>query len=221
MTVGELARFYNGEFLPTDAGRPVELEVVRMKGWRPTSRAQDYDLPWPPPSPNMPTPDTALVYVGTCYFEGTNISEGRGTTRPFEMIGAPYLDYHWGDRLNERGLPGVVFREAYFTPTFSKYQGEMCAGVHVHVTDPLAFQPIRTAVAMLVEARRYDEFAWREDSWDPQRPFWIDKLSGSPRLRTMIDAGADVDDVVGAWSEEVAEFDERRRRYLLYPGPRG
>ncbi|HEY6740037.1 MAG TPA: DUF1343 domain-containing protein [Actinopolymorphaceae bacterium] len=221
MTVGELARFYNGEFLPDEAGKPVELDVVRMKGWRPTDRAQELGLPWVPPSPNVPTPDTALVYAGTCFFEGTNLSEGRGTTRPFEFIGAPYLDYHWGDRLNARGLPGVDFREAYFTPTFNKHENTMCAGVQVHVTDVRTYRPIETAVAMLVEARKYDDFAWRQDSWDPERPFWIDKLSGSPRLRTMIDAGADVDDVVGAWKGEVADFDRRRRRYLIYPGRRG
>jgi uncharacterized protein YbbC (DUF1343 family) len=220
MTVGELARFYNGEFLPADAGREVELDVVKVHGWRPDERAQDYDLPWPPPSPNMPTPDTALVYVGTCFFEGTNVSEGRGTTRPFEIVGAPYLDYHWGDRLNAHGLPGVEFREAYFVPTFNKYVGETCAGVQLHVTNPHTYEPIPTAVAMLVEAKKYDGFTWRYDSYDPERPYWIDKLSGSPRLRTMLDAGASVDEAVGAWREEVAEFDAKRRQYLLYPGRR-
>jgi uncharacterized protein YbbC (DUF1343 family) len=220
MTVGELARFYNGEFLPEVAGGQVDLEVVQVEGWRPDSRAQDHGLPWPPPSPNMPTADTALVYVGTGFFEGTNLSEGRGTTTPFELIGAPYLDYQWGNRLNAQNLPGVEFREAYFVPTFSKHVGETCAGVQVHVTDQRAFQPIRTAVAMLSEAKRYDEFAWRQDSFDPERPFWIDKLSGSPRLRTMIDAGADTDEVVGAWTDEVAAFEARRKPYLLYPGRR-
>ncbi|MEQ7127797.1 DUF1343 domain-containing protein [Actinopolymorpha sp. B11F2] len=221
MTVGELARFYNGEFLPEAAGSQLDLEVVKVQGWQPDSRAQEHGLPWPPPSPNMPTADTALAYVGTCFFEGTNISEGRGTTRPFELIGAPYLDYQWGDRLNARNLPGVEFREAYFVPTFSKYVDETCAGVQVHVTDQRAYHPIRTAVAMLVEATRYDEFAWRQDSWDLERPFWIDKLSGSPRLRTMIDAGADADEVVGAWADEVAAFEAQREPYLLYPGRRG
>ncbi|MGW0230145.1 exo-beta-N-acetylmuramidase NamZ family protein [Actinopolymorpha singaporensis] len=220
LTVGELARFFNGELLPAEAGRPVDLEVVEVRGWRPDSRAQEYDPVWPPPSPNVPTPDTALAYVGTCFFEGTNLSEGRGTTRPFELVGAPYLDYHWGDRLNSHGLAGVEFREAYFVPTFNKYVGETCAGVQVHVTDVRAFQPIPAAVAMLVEARRYADFQWRYDTYDANRPYWIDKLSGSPRLRTMIDAGATVTEVVGAWSEEVKEFDARRRQYLLYPGRR-
>ncbi len=217
MTVGELARFYNGEFLPTDAGRPVELEVIECSGWVPNMMGADTDVPWVMPSPNMPTPDTALVYPGTGMFEGVaSLSEGRGTTRPFELIGGPGFDYHWSDRLNAANLPGVSFREAYFTPTFNKFANKLCAGVEVKVTDPQAFDPIRTAVAMLVEARKFPAFEWRKDSWDAARPYWIDKLSGSERLRTMIDAGASTDELVGAWSGELAEFDARRRPYLLY-----
>jgi uncharacterized protein YbbC (DUF1343 family) len=217
MTVGELARFFNGEFVPAEAGRAVALEVVACRGWSPELMAGDTDVPWVLPSPNMPTPDTALVYPGTGMFEGVaSITEGRGTTRPFELVGGPDLDYHWSDRLNAAGLPGVRFREAYFTPTFGKFTGVLCAGVEVKVTDQRAFDPIRTGVAMLVEARRYPSFAWRADSWDRVRPYWIDKLTGSDRLRTMIDAGASTGDVVGAWSAELAAFEERRRRYLLY-----
>ena len=223
MTMGELARFYNGEFLPKDAdpGKAVDLTVIKCKGWRPDSRAHESGLPWIPPSPNMPTPDTALVYSGTCMFEGTNLSEGRGTTRPFELIGAPYLDYHWSDRLNAYGLPGVEFREAYFVPTFNKYVNEVCAGVQVHLTDVWDYEPVPTAVAMLVEAKKYDKFAWRYDTYDPARPYWIDKLSGSQRLRTMIDAGATTDEVIGAWKAELKAFDKQRKPYLLYPGRRG
>ena len=211
MTVGELGRYFAGEFL---APR-LELEVVRCKGWRREMVAGETDLPWVMPSPNMPTPDTALVYPGTGMFEGVaDISEGRGTTRPFELIGSPGLDYHWCDRLNERRLPGVEFREAYFSPTFHKFEGKPCAGVEVKVTDPRAFDPIETAVAMLIDAR--GKFAWRQDSWDPVRPFWIDKLTGSPRLRTMIDAGAGLDDVVGVWRDELSAFTLQREKYLLY-----
>jgi uncharacterized protein YbbC (DUF1343 family) len=218
MTVGELARFYNGEFLPTEAGRQVNLEVVGLRGWIGRFFAGDTDAPWVLPSPNMPTPDTALVYPGTGMFEGVaTLSEGRGTTRPFELIGGPGFDYHWCDRLNALNLPGVRFREAYFTPTFSKFTNVLCNGVEVRVTDQHAFDPVRTGVAMLVEARRYPAFAWRVDAWDPQRPHWIDKLSGSTRLRTMIDAGATVDEAVGAWRDELAAFQTRRRPYLLYP----
>jgi uncharacterized protein YbbC (DUF1343 family) len=223
MTVGELARFYNGEFLPAEAGRQVELTVIKCRGWRRNQFAADTGAPWVLPSPNMPTPDTALVYPGTCMFEGVaSITEGRGTTRPFELIGglADDFDYHWVDRLAARDLPGVEFREAYFSPTAAGQKpdllNKLCAGVEVKVVDPARFDPVRTGVAMLVEARKYPAFAWRADTWDAARPYWIDKLSGSTRLRTMIDAGADVADVVGAWSAELAAFDRQRRPYLLY-----
>ncbi|WP_290863069.1 DUF1343 domain-containing protein [Hamadaea sp.] len=223
MTVGELARYFNSVFLPTEAGRAVDLEVVELRHWKRTMFAADLDLPWVMPSPNMPTPDTALVYPGTGLFEGvSSISEGRGTTRPFELIGglATDFDYHWSDRLNARDLPGVRFREAYFVPTVAGQHppmlNQLCAGVEVKVVDRAAYDPIRTAVAMLVEARKYPAFAWRYDSYDPIRPYWVDKLTGSTRLRTMIDAGADVDDVVGAWSGELAAFERQRQPFLLY-----
>jgi uncharacterized protein YbbC (DUF1343 family) len=215
LTVGELAGYFNGELLPDEGeGGKAELEVVRVQGWSPSAPAQETGLPWVPPSPNMPFPDTATAYAGTGYFEGTNLSEGRGTTRPFEFIGAPYLDYHYSDRLNARDLPGVRFREGYFVPTFSKHEGKTCAGVQIHITDPRRYQPIPTAVAMLAEAMKYDGFAWRKDN-DP-RPYWIDKLSGSTRLRTMLDAGKDTDAITSAWESEVRDFDRVRRRYFLY-----
>lgn len=223
MTVGELARFFNTEFLPAAAGRPVDLCVIECRHWKRNKLAADTDLPWVLPSPNMPTPDTALVYPGTCMFEGVaSITEGRGTCRPFELVGglATDFDHHWGDRLNARNLPGVEFREAYFAPTAAGQKpallGKMCAGVEVKIVDRAVYDPIRVGVAMLVEAHKYPAFAWRRDTWDAARPYWIDKLTGSPRLRTQIDAGADVDDVVGAWTDELAEFDRRRQPYLLY-----
>ncbi|MEV6305636.1 DUF1343 domain-containing protein [Actinoplanes sp. NPDC051861] len=209
MTVGELARFYNGEFLDG----AVDLEVITCKGWTGRLRASDTDLPWVLPSPNMPTPDTAVVYPGTGMFEGvSSLSEGRGTTRPFELIGGPGFDYRWCDRVIALNLPGVEFREAYFTPTFNKFSGQLCAGVEVKVTDQAAFDPIRTAAGMLVEARKEAAFTWRLDS----ARYWIDLLTGSTRLRTMIDAGAKTDEVTGAWAGELAAFDARRKPYLLY-----
>ncbi|MFI2415526.1 exo-beta-N-acetylmuramidase NamZ domain-containing protein [Streptomyces sp. NPDC018947] len=206
MTVAELALLFNGEFLAS----PVPLETVTMTGWK---RSEFYDtsgLPWVPPSPNMPTPETALVYSGTCLFEGTNLSEGRGTTRPFELLGAEGVDGRWAAAANELGLPGVRFREAYFAPTFSKFQGKTVGGVQLHVHDRAAFDPVRTGIALLVTARRsWDGFAWRSDNW-------IDKLTGSTQVRTMIDAGAGTDEVVGAWQRELAAFRAVRRQYLLY-----
>jgi uncharacterized protein YbbC (DUF1343 family) len=208
MTVAELALLFNGEFLTA----PVPLETVRMTGWRRTEFHEDSGLPWVPPSPNMPTPDTALVYSGTCLFEGTNLSEGRGTTRPFELLGAEGLDGRWAAAANELALPGVRFREAYFAPTFSKFQGRTVGGVQIHVHDRAAYDPVRTGVALLVTAKRaWSGFAWRADNW-------IDKLTGSTWVRTAIDSGAGVDEVVAGWQEELAAFRRVRREYLLYRG---
>ncbi|MFE9137410.1 exo-beta-N-acetylmuramidase NamZ domain-containing protein [Streptomyces sp. NPDC007355] len=206
MTVAELARLFNGEFLTS----PVALETVRMTGWRRTDFFDATGLPWVPPSPNMPTPDTALVYPGTCLFEGTNLSEGRGTTRPFELLGAEGIDRRWAEAANALGLPGVRFREAYFAPTFSKFQGRTVGGVQVHVHDRESFDPVRTGIGLLVTARNsWSGFAWRADHW-------IDKLTGSTRVRTLIDAGAGVDETVGAWQTDLTAFRAVRKEYLLY-----
>ncbi|GAA2509344.1 DUF1343 domain-containing protein [Actinocorallia cavernae] len=206
MTVAELARLFDKEFL----GGSGPLETVLMTGWRRTDFYDASALPWVPPSPNMPTPDTALVYSGTCMFEGTNLSEGRGTTRPFELLGAEGIDGRWAAAANALGLPGVRFREAYFAPTFSKFEGKTAGGVQIHVTDRAAYDPVRTGIALLVTARKvWDGFAWRSDDW-------IDKLTGSDRVRTMIDAGADTDEVTGAWRQELAAFRRIREEYLLY-----
>ena len=223
MTVGELARFFDGELLEAAAGdRLARLDVIEVSGWRRDMLFDDTGLDFVMPSPNMPTPTTALVYPGTGMFEGTNLSEGRGTARPFELIGAPYVDHRWAAALSDAALPGTTFREAYFNPAFDQYAGEVCAGVQVTVDDADRFDPVRTGVAMLVTAAAlYPEFAWREDDWDPERPYWIDKLTGSTRLRQQIDAGASTDEVVDAWRDELADFDRRRRQYLIYPGRRG
>ncbi|GAA1258246.1 exo-beta-N-acetylmuramidase NamZ family protein [Oryzihumus leptocrescens] len=220
MTVGELARFFGGEFLEADAGgRLAELTVVAVRGWRRDVPYAGTGLPWVMPSPNMPTPDTALVYPGMGMFEGTLLSEGRGTTRPFELIGAPWVDYRWAERLSAMDLPGTAFREAYFTPTFNKFVNTVCGGVQVEVTDPRRFDPLRVGVEMLVAARAlYPQFGWRYDSYDPARPYWIDKVTGSTRLRDMVSAGATADDVTGAWAQELSAFERARRPYLLYPG---
>ncbi|MEU9759458.1 DUF1343 domain-containing protein [Streptomyces sp. NPDC047985] len=206
MTVAELALLFNQEFLE----RPVDLRIVRMSGWRRSDFFDATGLPWVPPSPNMPTPDTALVYAGTCLFEGTNLSEGRGTTRPFELLGAEGIDHRWAAAANALDLPGVAFREAYFAPTFSKFQGKTVGGVQLYVHDRAAFDPVRTGIGLLVTAKRtWSGFAWRSDNW-------IDKLTGNTRVRTMIDAGAGTDEVVGAWSADLAAFRAVRKKYLQY-----
>ncbi|MEY8041172.1 DUF1343 domain-containing protein [Saccharopolyspora cebuensis] len=204
MTVGELALLFEHDHLP--APLP-ELDVVRVAGWR--RRTAATGLPWVPPSPNMPTPDTAALYPGTALFEGTALSEGRGTTRPFETIGAPGIDWRWAADLGALDLPGVRFRETYFVPTFGKHTGTTCGGVQVHRTGEV--DPIRVAVAMLVTARRrYPEvFGWRPD-------LMIDKLFGSDRLRRMVDAGAGTAEIVGSWQDELADFRDQREPHLLY-----
>ncbi|AZK93341.1 MULTISPECIES: exo-beta-N-acetylmuramidase NamZ family protein [Streptomyces] len=209
MTVAELAALFNAEFLKD---RPVRLETVRMSGWRRSDFFDTTGLPWVPPSPNMPTPETALVYAGTCLFEGTELSEGRGTTRPFELLGAPGIDGRWAEAANDLGLPGVRFREAYFTPTFGKHQGKTVGGVQLHVHDRAAFDPVRTGISLLVTAKR----SWREFAWLRSNPTWLDTLSGTAAVRTMVDAGAGTDEITGAWQEGLGAFRSVRRRYLRY-----
>jgi uncharacterized protein YbbC (DUF1343 family) len=209
MTVGELAQLFNGEFILARAGRAVDLTVVEMTGWDRSMSFEQTGLDtWVLPSPNIPTVDTAYAYPGLGLLEGTNLSEGRGTTRPFELIGAPWADFEWGAALRELGLPGVAFRDAYIKPTFSKYEGQVCPGVGIHVQDRSEFDPIATGVAALVTA------------WDlyeqTELTSGVDRLSGSTALRTMIEAGASVDEIVGSWESDLAVFEQVRQQYLLY-----
>lgn len=207
MTAAELALLFNGEFL---AARPARLRTVRMSGWRRGARFGATGLPWVPPSPNVPTPETALAYAGTCLFEGTNLSEGRGTTTPFHLLGAEGVDRRWAREAEALGLAGVWFREAWFTPSFSKHAGRVCGGVRLLVHDPEAFDPVRTGVGLLVSARRaWSGFAWREDHW-------IDRLTGSDRVRRMVDAGAGVAEIAADWEAGLARFAAVREGYLLY-----
>lgn len=218
MTVGELARLFNAEYLPLDADgkRLTELQVIEVKNWKRDQLYDDTGLTWVMPSPNMPTPDTALLYPGMCLFEATNMSEGRGTTRPFELIGAPYIDYKWAEALQAKDIPGVDFREAYFTPFISKNANVLCGGVQVLITDPHKVEAITAATHMIVEARRlYPGFAWRTEN-PPGR--WIDLLTGSDRFRTMLTAGASAEEIVAAWKSETDAWTARRAKYLLYKG---
>ncbi|GAA2795542.1 exo-beta-N-acetylmuramidase NamZ family protein [Kribbella solani] len=218
MTVGELARMFDAEYLPLEpnGGRLKDLTVIQVSNWK---RDQLYDatgLTWVMPSPNMPTPDTALLYPGLCLFEATDMSEGRGTTRPFELIGAPYVDYRWAQALQTKNIPGVAFREAYFTPTISKNANVLCGGLQVQITDPGKAEAITAATHLIVEARKlYPEFTWRAET-PPGR--WIDLLTGSDRFRTMLLAGATADQIVAAWRPETEAWTARRAKYLLYKG---
>lgn len=216
LTVGELAVLYAADLGLDAAG----LDVVRCEGWRRSMRWEDCGLPWVLPSPNMPTPDTAVVYPGQCLFEGTNLSEGRGTTRPFEICGAPWVDGEaLADRMAEADLPGVVFRPLTFRPTFQKHAGRDCGGVQLHVTDREAYRPVRTSLALLAEMRRQNpaEFAWRTEPYEfVADPIAIDLLFGSAREREGIAAGVGWREIAAAWLPEEQAFDERRCRALLY-----
>lgn len=219
MTVGELALLFNDQFLPArTGGRKPELVVVPMKGWKRGMYFEDTGLPWVKPSINMVAVDTAIVYPGNCLFEGTNISEGRGTPRPFETLGAPYFDDRLAPALNDLKLPGVSFRATTFTPTFSKYAGQEIDGFEVSVTDRSVYEPIRSAIAILIAVRTLygKQFQWRYDSGDSKHPYWVDRLTGSDWVRTAIDAGKGVDQVVAGWQRQLDSFKKLRQQYLLY-----
>jgi uncharacterized protein YbbC (DUF1343 family) len=215
MTIGELARLFNDAF-----GIGARLEVVLLDGWRRSMYFDATGLPWIIPSPNLPTLDSAIVYPGAVLVEGTKLSEGRGTTRPFEMIGAPWID---GERLaaamNARGLPGVHFRPVFFEPTFQKHARQSCGGCQIHVIDRLTFQPLRAAVELIDEFRREDpaRFAWREPPYEYEHhkeP--IDILYGSDRLRRTLDAGGSVSALVESWRDDEERFRRLREQHLLY-----
>jgi uncharacterized protein YbbC (DUF1343 family) len=215
MTMGELARLYVAE-----RGIAADLTVVPCDGWRRGMVFDDTGLPWVLPSPNMPTVETAVVYPGMCLIEGTNLSEGRGTTRPFELCGAAGVDpVALARRLEAEALPGVRFRPAWFRPTFQKFAGVDCGGVQLHVTDRAAFRPVRTGLAVLAALKPLAPgFAWRTETYEfvSDRPA-IDLLFGSDRERQALDAGAPWRDIAAAWDAEEAEFAARRAGFLLYP----
>ncbi|HEX9723625.1 MAG TPA: DUF1343 domain-containing protein [Vicinamibacteria bacterium] len=217
MTVGELARLFNEEF-----GIGCDLIVIPMKGWTRSQWFDETGLPWVMPSPNMPTLDTAIVYPGACLFEGTNLSEGRGTTRPFELMGAPWIDPHrLIAELGREDLPGVRLRPVSFQPAFQKFAGQLCGGIQQHVVDRESYRPVRTGLAILKVARRLwpREFDWRPPpyEYEMKRPA-IDVLAGNSRIREQIEADAPLADIEGEWQSDLTRFRELRSRYLLYPG---
>jgi uncharacterized protein YbbC (DUF1343 family) len=215
LTIAELARFFNDRF---ELG--ATLDIVPMEGW---SRGMFWDetaVPWVIPSPNMPTLDTAIVYPGQVLFEGTMLSEGRGTTRPFELVGAPWIDAdRFAARMNGLGLPGIHFRPTYFEPTFQKHARTTCGGCQLHVTDRAAFKPVITGVALLREFRAAnpEKFAWRQPPYEYEHDKMpIDILAGSADLRAQIDAGLDHRVIGESWAGDQAAFQRDRQEYLLY-----
>lgn len=212
MTLGEVAGLVNDQEIGCD------LTVIALRNWTRKLWYDETELPFIPSSPNLPTLDAVTLYPGTCLVEGTNLSEGRGTTRPFEYVGAPWIDAEsLADQLNEQSLPGLRFRPVYFVPTFSKYQGELCAGVHIYVTDREIFRPVRALlhVLQLLKRRYPDDFAWRQPWAEGARPP-VDLLWGSDRLRKHIDTDETVDSLIESWQPGLREFERLRAAYHLY-----
>jgi uncharacterized protein YbbC (DUF1343 family) len=214
MTIGELARLFNEHF-----GIGADLEVVTMEGWQRDDFHDDTGVPWVMPSPNIPTLDSAIVYPGTVLFEGTSTSEGRGTTRPFELVGAPGVSAEDFSRaLNARRLPGVHFRPALFEPTFHKHARRGCGGCQLHVVDRRAFRPVLTGVALVAAFREVDPgFAWRPPPYEYEHeklPF--DILAGSSELREQIESGVAAETIARSWEPAVGDFLSLRDKFLLY-----
>ncbi|MFD1718302.1 exo-beta-N-acetylmuramidase NamZ domain-containing protein [Georgenia deserti] len=219
MTVGELARYFNGELLET----PVDLEVVEMSGYSADDIVEEWDHPWVLPSPNIPTRATALAYPGTGLIESINVSEGRGTTTPFLWFGAPFIDetesWALADDLNARGLEGVRFRPASATPSASKHAGEFSGGLEIHITDPGEYASLRVGLHVLDALfDRIEEVEWREGAQcqSPEDECWIDLLSGSKDVRAQLEADVDPDEILAGFESELDDFAEEVAPYRLY-----
>lgn len=207
MTAGELAMFFNANFIKKKAN----LTVIPMQGWEREMWYDDTLLPWVIPSPNMPTIHTATVYPGQVFLEGTNVSEGRGTTKPFELFGAPWIDgYDLTKRLNELNLPGVKFREAWFTPVFSKYKGELCGGAQIHIKDRNIYRPFESSLHIIKTIKNmYPAFFKFHTKY-------MDKIMGTSKVREAVEKGIDIKDIVKSHQEDLNNFHKLRKSYLLY-----
>jgi uncharacterized protein YbbC (DUF1343 family) len=215
MTCGELAVMFNEHF-----GIGCELEVVEMEGWRREMWFEETGLPWVLPSPNIPTVDTCVVFPATVHLEGTELSEGRGTTKVFELNGAPFIDpYAWAAVLDEYRFPGVTFRPCYFQPTFQKWARQTCGGVQLHVTDREAFTPVIVGIAMVKTAHDLyrDKFQWKQEDYEYEygkNPF--DVVSGTDMIRKAIEAGESLETITNSWRGRFEEFASERSRFLIY-----
>ncbi len=215
MTVAELARLFNREF-----GIGCELAVVPMQGYQREWYYDETDAPWIIPSPNLPTVDGCVVYPGTVFLEGTMISEGRGTTRPFELIGAPYAQaYEVAEYLNHLHLPGVHFRPHSFLPTFQKHAGQICHGIQIHVCSRQEFKPVLTGIAVIKALHDLypQEFQWKEPPYEYElnrMPF--DVIAGTKKLRKQIVARVPLNEIAAAWQADERAFSKQRQAFLLY-----
>jgi uncharacterized protein YbbC (DUF1343 family) len=215
MTVGELARMFNDHFSIN-----CDLEVIPMAWWKRDLWHDETDAPWVLPSPNMPTLDSATVFPGTVHFEGTQVSEGRGTTRPFELIGAPYIDSDdYADKLNALGLPGVFFRSCGFQPTFQKHAGVTCGGIQIHVTNRDEFEPVFAGVAMvkLIHDTYPNEFRWKVPPYEyvyDKNPF--DVIAGTNKIREAFEQGVELEAIRETWERPLLTFKQLREPFLIY-----
>jgi uncharacterized protein YbbC (DUF1343 family) len=216
LTIGETGNYFRNEFFPD-----LDFHVIPAQGWERKMSFDHTDLPWVMPSPNMPTPDTALVYPGMCLLEGTNLSEGRGTTRPFEIFGAPFIDsLHLTHNLKNYTLQGVIFRPLHFQPTFQKHAGKLCGGAQIHITNKNTFRPFKTGVAVLkaIHDLYPQYFSWKQPPYEYEtKKLPIDILAGTDRLRKEIEKGEKLNNMEAWWQEECHQFNRTiRKRYLLY-----
>lgn len=215
MTCGELAKLFNEHF-----GIGCDLEVVAMEGWRREMWFEETRLPWVLPSPNIPTVDTCVVFPATVHVEGTELSEGRGTTKVFELNGAPFIDpYIWTAELEKYKFHGVAFRQSYFRPTFQKWADQTCGGLQIHVTDRNAFTPVIVGIAIIKTA--YDlyteHFQWKQTAYEyvfDKNPF--DVISGTDTIRKQIEGGVSLNEIEDGWVKELKDFGDARKSYLLY-----
>ncbi len=219
MTMGEMALFIKKKY-----NTLCQLEIVKMDGWWRNSLWPQTGLPWVLPSPNMPTVDTAVVYPGMVLFEATNTSEGRGTTRPFELFGAPYIDFEaFKKELFSYELSGCTFRDHGFIPTFQKWHGTFCYGMQIHVTNPSVYYPVKTAAAIIAAIIKTSggQFAFKNPPYEyEQNKMPFDILAGDSRMREKLVAAIPVNDIAAAWRESYGEFLEVFNTVALYPEQR-
>jgi len=215
LTIGEVALLFNNHY---QIG--CELEVIPLEGWNRRMLFHHTGLTWVAPSPNMPTSSTAMVYPGQVMLEGTNLSEGRGTTTPFELCGAPFIDpYPLKEKLHKRNLPGIHLREVFFEPTFNKWHNKVCGGVQIHVTNSHIYKPYLTTLAILQDTISLypTQFTWRTPPYEyEEEQMPIDLITGDKRVREIIEHQWDLDQYEHSWQEDLTTFKETARRFFLY-----